>query len=603
MNHRISFILCTIALAIIAAIVVLTVPSLTSLARQPEINPDTPAQPESGWVTDTLDLSYTVYDLVLDSSGSPKIIAKPSGNYAALIEQTTTGWRTTILDSLPYGGSGNVSVQIDESDFIHFVYPCRPDSGGYPICYAYQDALGWNFHVTDLTGSYVSLALDKDNLPHFSFSSDYPLYGLNYAYLDSTGWHSTEVDGETGVGIANRLALDDIGYPHITYYNELDASLKYAYKDINGWHVETITGPEEGIGTDMVIDSQGIPHISRLGGASRNLYHTYLDGSTWKSDLVDTISEGYGQYTTIKLTDHDQPRIAYNFGIGAKQLRFASLESDVWVTQTVDLNLSNFKEVILQVDQDNQPHILYSDQYRGMKYAYYKSDVSPISGLTAQVIGDAIQGKPTIFAASVQEGTYVSYAWNFGDGGTGAGKNTNHTYNEAGIFDVAVTASNEVSTSTYTFTIEVQPHSDVFLPLIPESDVNFVYTYSGLCVSYDPGVKDVDVTITWCVPQVWVRSTGEMQVFTTWTAKISPITTCISKYSDEKYNMMYLTDENGGRYDHVETGDAARYDSILCNGKTLTGWFLFPPANQGMHNFTFHDDDQRVEIEGIIIGP
>jgi len=66
---------------------------------------------------------------------------------------------------------------------------------------------------------------------------------------------------------------------------------------------------------------------------------------------------------------------------------------------------------------------------------------------------------------------------------------------------------------------------------------------------------------------------------------------------------MYMTDEQGGRYDHIDTGDAARYDSILCNGKTLTGWFLFPPAAQGMQEFTFHDDNNHLEIQGIMIGP
>ena len=58
-------------------------------------------------------------------------------------------------------------------------------------------------------------------------------------------------------------------------------------------------------------------------------------------------------------------------------------------------------------------------------------------------------------ASSDPDGTLVSYAWAFGDGGTGTGQQTSHTFTDVGLFQVELTVrddrSGEASTKDSVF--------------------------------------------------------------------------------------------------------------------------------------------------------
>lgn len=71
--------------------------------------------------------------------------------------------------------------------------------------------------------------------------------------------------------------------------------------------------------------------------------------------------------------------------------------------------------------------------------------------------------------------------------------------------------------------------------------------------------------------------------------------------SDTGNTNMYLTDNLGRRYDHIATGGAAALGGALPWGQetTLTGAFVFPPAQPGATGFVFHDDDQGVVISNL----
>jgi len=62
---------------------------------------------------------------------------------------------------------------------------------------------------------------------------------------------------------------------------------------------------------------------------------------------------------------------------------------------------------------------------------------------------------------------------------------------------------------------------------------------------------------------------------------------------------MYVTDEFGHRYDHIALDGVARDGGSALHGETITGTFLFPPAQAGAREFTFYDGDQNVSIPGI----
>lgn len=91
------------------------------------------------------------------------------------------------------------------------------------------------------------------------------------------------------------------------------------------------------------------------------------------------------------------------------------------------------------------------------------------------------------------DGTIVSYAWTFGDGGTGTGATPSHTYTSGGTFNIGLTVTDNAGTTdtaTTTATINQQP-------MPPIADANGPYTgVAGSPVSLDgSGSSDPDGTI------------------------------------------------------------------------------------------------------------
>lgn len=64
-------------------------------------------------------------------------------------------------------------------------------------------------------------------------------------------------------------------------------------------------------------------------------------------------------------------------------------------------------------------------------------------------------GHPTLFTASFTAGSNINYAWDFGDGTTGTGNPTTHTYGTVGNYTATITATNSVSVVTTTTPVTI----------------------------------------------------------------------------------------------------------------------------------------------------
>lgn len=75
----------------------------------------------------------------------------------------------------------------------------------------------------------------------------------------------------------------------------------------------------------------------------------------------------------------------------------------------------------------------------------------------------------------------------------------------------------------------------------------------------------------------------------------------ITKPSDMGNTDIYLTDNLGNHYDHVNVGGDAARNIELLSGITYLGTFTFPPAQPGATIFTFHDSDNGLEIDDMAL--
>jgi hypothetical protein len=132
----------------------------------------------------------------------------------------------------------------------------------------------------------------------------------------------------------------------------------------------------------------------------------------------------------------------------------------------------------------------------------------------------------------------------------------------------------------------------------PANNLPGTYVLQGQCIVIPVDDARGDA----CIESVDVRSDGRMQFNFAWTAHVQGTRwQWLIKYSDVGNRNMYVTDNLGNRYDHVELGGEAPKDSKFYEGQTIRGWFLFPPAKPGAMSFTFHDDDQKKQYVGIVL--
>lgn len=280
-------------------------------------------------VADKVSFNGDVTSLALDGDGYPHIgynwadAGTSEPRYAYL---DITGWHTeTVVDVGDYDWLRHVSLAVEPTPPYtpHVVYNTDDYSPGYDeeVFHAYRDATGWHTETVDgglgISGGSPSLALEPTApfTPHVSYYDDNNGV-LKHAYKDATGWHTEVVDSGGG---ANSIALDENGYPHISYTSF--EGIRYAYQDATGWYTETaddgggiynVAGP-----TSIALDGNGRPHIGYSDYTDLNnwlLKHAYKDAIGWH---ITTVAGGpgkglIGKYKSIAVDQDDHAHISYD---------------------------------------------------------------------------------------------------------------------------------------------------------------------------------------------------------------------------------------------------------------------------------------------------
>jgi hypothetical protein len=251
---------------------------------------------DSKWYKMTLERSLGVLEtkITVDPDGNPHICYTP--RVIKYAHWTGRKWLTQEVDP----GTGLIAYSCS----IRVTRDGRPlmtwylESGTYLRYAILQDGV-WLARSIEggdsYPGKWTSIALDENGYPRISYSR-FPIGQLKFASFDGKKWsvsavdvpdNSPETGGERGMG--NSLVLDLLGRPMISYYDE--QSLKVARFVDGQWKKETVERlPPFGqwswksFRSSLVMDSKGNPHIGFE--SLRGLEHAWWDGKQWRTQFI-----------------------------------------------------------------------------------------------------------------------------------------------------------------------------------------------------------------------------------------------------------------------------------------------------------------------------
>ncbi len=200
-------------------------------------------------------------------------------------------------------------------------------------------------------GGNTSIAIDglsafgnpKPGISYFDFVQE----TLRYAYQTPFEvWQNIPIaslgnpaDSEPILEPYSALDFDNLGYPHIAFYDEINGDLRYAYFDGSEWIGEDdLLNPplildsagDVGRNVSLVIDqSNNNRHLCYYDTTNGDLKYAYYNGISWFFDIVD----GYdadpaqagdkGLFCSIDLNRIGQPGISY-YDASNTDLKFAT---------------------------------------------------------------------------------------------------------------------------------------------------------------------------------------------------------------------------------------------------------------------------------------
>ncbi|SRR5208337_2410433 len=296
--------------------------------------------------------------------------------------KTEKRWDKTTIDAL--GGSFE-TLAVDSHGWAHIAYNSPKVAG---LHYAEWDGKQWQKLLIDpvKTNHETSIQLDSQGYPRISYyreeySDRRSAKSLKYAYFDGKTWYVQTVDHRSGTGSWNSLALDREGRPHISY-SIATGFLGFAYLDQSGWE-HTLADFQGYKGkryldsdSSLVIGADGDPRIAYINGTARTINYAWREGTVWHQETVDSLvaTGAAADQVSLKLDSKGRPHIVY-YDSGLGTLKYATRDKKEWRTETIDDgNAGQYASLCL--DENDRPYVsYYTSLDRELRIAHRQSSV------------------------------------------------------------------------------------------------------------------------------------------------------------------------------------------------------------------------------------
>lgn len=264
--------------------------------------------------------------LSLDQDGNPHIAynnvkTKKRSAYLWYRSLLETGWSGPFRENTSPLTNTDVSLSLSQDGTAHFSYQAWDD---FSLMYAqFNRTTGFDSQKVDYASDGCQsfpIAVDHDGGVHLCYCSQ---NGLSYAVLNEQEWQIMVVDPSESAGVFSEIALDDLGNPHIAYYDSGAGVLRYARLVGDSWEISLVDqNGHVGQYPSIAIDSQGNAHISYYDVQNSALKYALQNGSQWIVETIDN-SGDVGMFNSIGLDPFSgEPRISY-FDAGQEDLKIA----------------------------------------------------------------------------------------------------------------------------------------------------------------------------------------------------------------------------------------------------------------------------------------